>query len=96
MKIEMDFFYFFCLTDVTVKVLAAPFSRLHLFILFKCALLDLNAHSALLWRPCRLLGGRFLLFAKGFSLRTVGILVLAHPTQNLFAQIFPIIPQTVV
>lgn len=48
------------------------------------------------WHSYRLLRGCFLLFTKGFSLRTVGILVLAHPTQNLFAQIFPIILQTIV
>lgn len=34
----------------------------------------------------------FLLFTRRFSPRTVGISVLAHPTQNLFAQILLIIP----
>lgn len=52
--------------------------------------------SCTFWHSYRLLRGHFLLFTKGFSLRTVGILVLAHPTQNLFAQIFPIILQTIV
>lgn len=44
------------------------------------------------WRSRRTLRRCFLLFTRRFSPRTVGISVLAHPTQNLFAQILPIIP----
>lgn len=72
--------------------------RLYLCLLFKHCLLNLKGKRAsrTRWDSYRLLRGHFLLFTKGFSLRTVGILVLAHPTQNLFAQIFPIILQTIV
>ncbi len=72
---------------------------LYLCHLFKYCLLHLKGEraSCALWHSLRLLRGHLhLLFTKGFSLRTVGILVLAHPTQNLFAQIFPIILQTIV
>lgn len=71
---------------------------LYLCLLFKYCLLNLKGKRASRapWHSRRLLRRRFLLFTKGFSLRTVGILVLAHPTQNLFAQIFPIILQTTV
>lgn len=52
-----------------------------------------NTHPWLApWRSRRTLRRCFLLFTQRFSPRTVGISVLAHPTQNLFAQILPIIP----
>lgn len=76
-----------------------PLLPLTLFVLFKFCLLNIKGKctsTRSLAFVCRLLRGRFLLFTKDFSRRTVGIWVLAHPTQNLFAQISPIILQTIV